>query len=118
MPTENEIRNFIQAIPKMVKSLTYDEVVKLCNYYFSSFVFPTADFTNELFFFRQKEWSGWNVIYRGRKLTGMHNRPYSNVSDISYIQEKDIESIKNFGRANKKGESMFYGSLNASNGLH
>ena len=25
MPTENEIRNFIQAIPKMVKSLTYDD---------------------------------------------------------------------------------------------
>ncbi len=112
MRTPAEIRQFIKTIPDDVKNMTYNEVVALCNEYFPSLPMLLVDFTNEPFYFRQQQWGGLNVIHRGRKITNSQNRPHPNVSDISYIQPKELHKIDRFGRANKKGESMFYGSLN------
>jgi hypothetical protein len=114
MPTPNEVRHFIETIPKLAKSLEYEKVVELCNIHFPQIPFVTIDFTNEKFFFRQKEFGGINVIYRGRKMENKDDEPYENISNISYIQEKDLDCIKNFGRVNKIGESMFYGALNST----
>jgi hypothetical protein len=112
MPTSNEIKQFIKRIPQEVKRLTYENVLEACNYYFPRLPIPIVDFTNAPFYFGQKEYSGWNLLYRGRKITNTENKPHPYVADISYIKDKDLDNIKNFGRANKKGESMFYGSLN------
>ncbi len=112
MPTLDEIRDFIQTIPTTVKSISYERLVELCNYYFPSLPYLTVDFTNEQFFFRQHEWSGWNVLYRGRKHEKKEDPPHPSISKISYIQKEDIDNIKGFGRANKQREAMFYGSLN------
>lgn len=112
MPTPDEIRKFIKTIPTDVKNISYDELVKRCNYFFPSLPISVVDFTNDQFFFRQREWGGLNVIHRGREITNPQNRPHPFVSDISYIPDKELDKIKSFGRVNKKGESMFYGSLN------
>ena len=114
MPTPNKIRYFIETIPNLVKSLDYEKVIELCNFHFPQIPFVTVDFTNEKFFFKQKEFGGINVIYRGRKMKNKEDDPFEGISDISYIQEKDLDLIENFGRLNKKRESMFYGALNAS----
>jgi hypothetical protein len=107
-----QVRQFIKSFPEQVKYLSYDQVVNLCNQFFPSLPMSVVDFTNEPFFFRQHEWGGMNVIHRGREITNPQNRAHPFLSDISYIQEKDLNKIKHFGRVNKKGQSMFYGSLN------
>lgn len=86
MPTPNEIIEFIKDIPQNVKNLTYDDLVSQCNKYFASLPMAFVDFTNEQFFFRQREYGGLNVVHRGRKITNPENRPHPNVADISYIQ--------------------------------
>jgi len=112
MPTPDETRQFIKTIPNEVKNLSYGEVVKLCNQFFPSLPLFVVDFTNDPFYFKQMEWGGLNVIHRGREITNPQNSPHPFVSDISYIPNKNLDKIKSFGRVNKMGEAMFYGSLN------
>jgi len=92
--------------------MDYNALKITCNEYFQSLPFPIVDFTNEKFFFRQREFSGLNVIYRARHITNENNRPHESLSDISFIPEDKLDKIKEFGRVNKPHEAMFYGSLN------
>ncbi|MBS1606207.1 MAG: RES domain-containing protein [Bacteroidetes bacterium] len=64
-----------------------------------------------LFYFRQHEWSGWNVIYRARPVENNESVPYSKVSDFSYRPEDQWTEIVNYGRVNKPGEANFYGAF-------
>ena len=110
-PTENEIRNFIKRIPTDVRKMNYEQLVHFCNAYIPRIPILPLKFENEPFFFGQREFSGWNLIYRGRKINNPENRPHPKVSDINYIQDKDLHKIQEFGRVNRKGESMFYGAI-------
>lgn len=111
MLSTNEIRQFINDIRENVKNFTYSGLVSECNKYFPSIPISVVDFTNEKFFSRQREYGGLNVVHRGREITNPQNRPHSFVSDISYIQDKDLDLIKKYGRVNKPRQSMFYGAL-------
>ena len=88
-PTENEIRNFIKRIPTDVRKMNYEQLVHFCNAYIPRIPILPLKFENEPFFFGQREFSGWNLIYRGRKINNPENRPHPKVSDINYIQDKD-----------------------------
>jgi hypothetical protein len=92
--------------------LDYNALKITCNEYFDTLPFPIVDFSNRKFFFGQQEWGGTNVIYRARPITNSDNRPHNKISEISYIPDDELHKIKKFGRANKPGESMFYGALN------
>lgn len=111
MPTPNEIRQFIKDIPQNVRNLKYNELVFQCNKFFPSMPISVVDFTNEKFFFRQREYGGLNVVHRGRKITNPQNRPHPFVADISYIKDKDVDLIEKYGRVNKPKQSLFYGAL-------
>lgn len=111
MKTETQIRDFIKRIPTEVKSMTYDELVTACNEHFPHIPILPLRFENEPFFFGQYKFGGRNIVYRGRKITNLQNQPYPKVSDISFIPEDKLHLITEFGRANKKGESMFYGAI-------
>lgn len=99
-------------VPKHLERLSYNDLKITCNEYFQSLPFPIVDFTNDKFFFRQREWGGSNVIYRARHITDEQNRPHETLSEISHIPADKLDLIKKFGRANKPNEAMFYGSLN------
>lgn len=109
--TEREIRNFIKRIPTEVRKMNYKQLVNICNIFIPNIPILPLRFENEPFFFGQREFSGLNLIYRGRKINNLKNRPYPNISDINYIQDIDLHKIKKFGRVNKKKESMFYGAI-------
>lgn len=115
MKTVNEIRAFIKSIPTEVRSMTYEELVSVCNEHFPNIPILPLRFNNEQFFFGQYDLSGKNAIYQGRPITNKKNQPHSKISEISFIPvDKQIDLIKEFGRANKKGESMFYGAIHYS----
>nr|WP_315177316.1 hypothetical protein [uncultured Flavobacterium sp.] len=111
MKTEEEIREFIKNIPTDVRNMSYDELVIACNIHFPRIPILPLKFNNEPFFFGQHDLSGKNAVYRGRKITNKENQPHKKVSDISYIPDTELHVIKEFGRVNKKGESMFYGAF-------
>lgn len=110
-PTEKETKDFIKRIPIEVRKMNYEQLVQVCNAFIPRIPILPLKFENELFFFGQREFSGWNLVYRGRKITNLENRPHPKVADINYIQETELHKIKEFGRVNRKGESMFYGAL-------
>ncbi len=110
--SQNQTRDFMDRIPKHLKRLDYNDLKIACNEYFQSLPFPIMDFTNEKFFFRQREHGGLNMIFRARHITNIQNRPHEELSEISHIPDDKLDQIKYFGRANKPNESMFYGSLN------
>jgi len=107
-----QIREFMRGIPDQLHSMNYETVVKTCNYFFKSLPLPVFEFINEKFQFGQRNTGGRNIIYRARHIKREDNCPHDLLSEISYIPNSDLSKIKNFGRANKPFESMFYGSLN------
>jgi hypothetical protein len=111
MKTEDEIRTFIKNIPTDVRNMSYDELVAACNIHFPRIPIMQLRFENQPFFFGQHDLSGNNAVYRGRKITNKENKPHQKISDINYIPDTKLDLITEFGRANKKGESMFYGAF-------
>lgn len=111
MKTLTEIRKFIKDIPIEVRNMSYNELVHACNIHFPKIPFRPLPFNNEPFFFGQYDLNGGNAIYRGRAIKNKENKPHQKVSDINYIDTENLHCIKEFGRANKKGESMFYGAF-------
>lgn len=107
----DRVRQLIQRIPDHLYRMDYDALKIDCNSVLTSVPAPVVDFTNERFFFHQREFGGLNVIYRARLITNSDNRPHENVSEISYIPDNLLHKIENFGRVNKPRQSMFYGSL-------
>lgn len=111
MKSDKEIRKFIKDITQDVRSMSYEQLTEACNEFFPRIPILPLDFNNQPFFFRQNEYGGRNAIYRGRKITNSENQPHLSISEISFIQKKDLNKIEFFGRVNKKGESMFYGAI-------
>jgi hypothetical protein len=104
-------RNFIKFIPEQLYRLDYTEVKIDCNYNFPKVPLTVIDFTNTPFFFRQFHMvDRRNYIFRARLLKRDQKR-FENVSEISYVP-KDCHHKIGWGRVNKPGEPMFYGSLN------
>lgn len=111
MRTLAEIRKFIKEIPTEVRNMSYEELVSACNTHFPKIPIRPLPFNNEPFFFGQYDLNAVNAVYRGRKITNKENIPHQKISDINYIDDENLHKIKEFGRANKKGESMFYGAF-------
>lgn len=109
-----QVRAYLKDIPNRLNGLTYRQLFDLTNTFLPSIPIPIVDFTNEQFYFRQKEFGGRNVIYRARIITNPDNTPHEYISEISHIPKDKLGKIKKFGRINKIGESMFYGSLDYS----
>lgn len=105
------VRQFIQRIPNHLHRLDYDAIKIECNSVLTSIPAPVVDFTNNKYFFNQRQWGGLNVVYRARLITNPENRPHDKVSEISYIPDDQVHKIEKYGRVNKPRESMFYGSL-------
>ncbi|RYZ48821.1 MAG: hypothetical protein EOP49_17680, partial [Sphingobacteriales bacterium] len=70
------------------------------------------DFDNSAGFFNQREYGPYNLIYRGRVIIDKRNKPHEHIRDISYVPNDKLHVIEGYGRCNKPGESMFYGSFN------
>lgn len=102
------IKNFLL---KQGDALDYEEVERLCSLAFPRIPISTFTFENKPFESGQSRFGGNNFIFRARLINHPSNKPFDRISDISYIQEKDLHLIKDFGRANKPGQSMFYGTF-------
>jgi hypothetical protein len=109
---DNQIRYFISEIQKKSDKIDYNELKYLCNSTLTNIPISIIDFKNKPFDFKQREYSGRNVIFRARARTPVDNIFPSKVSEISFIPEEGKDKIKEFGRFNKPKEPMFYGSLN------
>src|ERR1039457_6210808 len=105
----DRIRQFIKRIPDHLYRMDYDEVKIDCNSILNHVPTPIVDFSNEKYFFNQRDWGGLNVIFRARLITNPNNTPHNYVSEISYIPDNLLHKIENFGRVNKPKQSMFYG---------
>jgi len=111
MPTAEQVRRFIREYPQNIKGMSYEAFVEVCNQHFPRLPILTVEFDNSPFFFNQRQYSGWNIVYRGRLITDK-KAPYASVSEISFVPESSLHMVKKFGRANKKHEAMFYGAFN------
>lgn len=114
MKSPEQVKKFIEQIPLSVRDMTYEELVQECNDHFPKIPLTPMTFENKKFEFKQHEFGGYNVVYRGRKITDPKKRGHKTVSDISYIGNNSLEKIESFGRSNRSQESMFYGSLRYS----
>lgn len=92
-------------------AMTYEEVRYYCTKYLSSVPMSIVDFDNSKFYFGQPEGGGSNLLYRARVITDPKNVGHEKIQDISYMPDDKLHLVKDFGRANKPQEAMFYGSL-------
>lgn len=102
------IKNFLL---KQGDALDYEEVERLCSLAFPRIPISTFTFENKPFESGQSRFGGNNFIFRARLINDSSNKPFDGISDISYIQDKDLHLIKDCGRANKRRQSMFYGAF-------
>jgi hypothetical protein len=112
MATDQEIRNFIKTIENDLQNYSYAKLTEETNKYFGRLPIPIVECDNSLFYFHQREYSGKNIIYRGRPLDNPQNIPFPKVANMSYRPENEWKNIDYFGRVSKPGEANFYGSLN------
>lgn len=91
--------------------MTYDEVKHYCTKYLNSVPMSVVDFDNSKFYFGQQEGGGSNLLYRARIINDPKNVGHEKVQDISFMPDDKLHLVKDFGRANKPFEAMFYGSL-------
>lgn len=114
MKSEKQIRKFIAEIPYEVRNMSYDELVKACDEYFSNIPIIIIDFDDDLYFFGQREYGEKILIYRARKIENDLHTPHPFISDIDAIPMEKKHLVNSFGRSNKKGEPMFYGAMSNS----
>jgi len=109
--SNNEVRELLSKLNSDLVRLPYDEIKKTLNPIFTALPKIFVEFTNDKFFFNQRDYNGKNVIYRSRININNNDKPYDNVSEFSYIPPENLGTINNWGRINKPYESMFYGSF-------
>jgi len=103
------VQSFIKRLNENLYKLSYQEVQIDCNSIFKYIPTPIVDFENNPNQLGQRMGGGSNLIFRARP--NENNKPFDYISQISYVQENDRHKI-GYGRANKKGEAMFYGAFN------
>lgn len=91
--------------------MPYDEIERLCDIAFPNLPISIFAFENKPCAFNQSRFGGKNMIFRARVITDSNNKPFKNISEISYISENNLHLITDFGRANKSHQSMFYGAF-------
>ncbi|MBU3050596.1 RES domain-containing protein, partial [Chryseobacterium indologenes] len=108
-PDEN--RGIIDELLTNGDNLPYSRIVELCNVAFPRIPISIYNFENQPFELQQMEMGGTNIIYRAREIKNKDNVPFDKASELSYIPDELLNIIKDFGRANKPGQSMFYGAF-------
>ncbi|MGV8878265.1 MAG: hypothetical protein ACOH2A_04455 [Sphingobacteriaceae bacterium] len=93
-----------------LSTMNYEEVKYYCTKYLNSVPMSVVDFDNSKFYFGQHE-GGANLLYRARVITHPNVAGHEKVEDISYMPDHKLHLLKDFGRVNKPGEAIFYGSL-------
>lgn len=115
MTKEDKTRDFMKRIPGQLFRFEYNDLVRECHEYFPHLPMSVFEFTNDKYFFRQREYGGINLVYRARKNNNPNGSPWNKISEIDIIpKHKWHDEIKKFGRVNKPGHGIFYGSFEPS----
>lgn len=115
MSQVEKLRQSLHWLDSNLHRLSFKQVKEALSNFLPRVPFLVQNFDNTPFYFRQREYSGMNVVYRARPIYDAGNRPHMTVEDISYIPRHLLDEWpKEFGRANKPHESMFYGAFNPS----
>lgn len=108
---KEETERIKQILLRQSDELPYEDIERLCNIGFPNLPISIYNFENKPFEFGQSRFGGKNMIFRARLITNSNNSPFTNISEISYISNNNLNLIKNFGRANRPKHSMFYGAF-------
>ncbi|MDE5422379.1 RES domain-containing protein [Ancylomarina sp. DW003] len=92
----------------ILHKVDYKTLCGILDTYLPRIPISIKDFKNERFELNKNVGEGSNLLFRARILNS--DISYKTLSEISYITEKDKNLIKDYGRVNKPGESMFYAS--------
>lgn len=99
----------LHKVKDILTQVDYKTLTSILNSYVPRIPASIIDFKNEKFEFRQIHAGGMNLLYRGR-LFDETKISFPNIKDISFVPSDKLHTIKQYGRVNKPGESMFYAS--------
>lgn len=98
----------LQKVKDILPKVDYKTLTHILNSYLPRIPACVLEFKNDPFELNQLPNGGSNILYRGRLIED--HIPFSAIKDISYVPSDKLHTIKQYGRVNKPGESMFYSS--------
>ncbi len=99
----------LHKVRDILKKVDYKTLIEILNSYVPKIPASVLEFKNEKFELRQTHSGGLNLLYRGRIIDDS-KIPFKTIGEISFVPADKLHTIKQFGRVNKPGESMFYAS--------
>lgn len=98
---------------EILDKVDYNTLTAILDSYLPSIPISVIDFDNRPRAFNQIH-SPLNLLYRARLITNSGNKSFEKYEDLTYISEANQHKIKEFGRVNKPGESIFYSSTDSA----
>lgn len=98
----------LKKVREILDKIDYKDLSEILDSYTPRIPMAIYDFENRPNEFGQSYAGGNNLLYRGRLITNEEKKPFAEFKEINYIGKENLHKIRQYGRVNKPGESMFY----------